>query len=92
LPDRLEDLLALARADALPADAVAVNRAILARLPQDIPAQNRLGRAYEALGLIAHARGVFKRVIRLDPTNVIAKKRLEEISRIGRGQQMPRAT
>lgn len=92
LPDRLEDLLALADADAVPADAVAVNRAILARLPQDTPAHNRLGRAYQALGLIEHARAVFQTVVRLDPSNVIAKRRLEEISRIERGSQMPRPT
>jgi hypothetical protein len=60
LPRRLEDLLVLAGAETLPADAVAVNRAILARLPQDIPAQNSLGPAYQKLGLLAHARAAFK--------------------------------
>jgi tetratricopeptide (TPR) repeat protein len=85
LPDQLEDLLALAGADSVPADGVAVNRAVLARLPQDIPAHNRLGRAYQKLGLIAHARAAFETVVRLDPSNAIAKKRLEEISRTQRG-------
>ena len=85
LPDRLEDLLALARAENLPADAVAVNRAIIARSPQDIPAHNRLGRAYQTLALIARARAAFETVVRLDPGNAIATKRLQELSRTERG-------
>jgi hypothetical protein len=47
LPGRLEDLLAQAGTKTLAADAVAVNRAIIVHAPQDIPAHNRLGRAYQ---------------------------------------------
>jgi alkylated DNA nucleotide flippase Atl1 len=86
LPGRLEDLLELAGTETLLADAVAVNRAIIAHAPQDIPGHNRLGRAYQELGLIEHARAAFEAVIRLDPGNVIATKRLQELSRTDRGQ------
>ena len=86
LPRRLEDLLALARTETLSADAVAVNRAIIAHAPQDIPARNRLGRAYQELGLIEHARTAFQAVIRLDPGNLIATKRLQELRRTEPGQ------
>ena len=85
LPDRLEDLYPLAGAENLPADAVAINRAIIARSPQNIPAHNRLGRAYQNLGLIAHARDAFETVVRLDPGNAIATKRLQDIRRTKRG-------
>ena len=81
LPERPEDLLALAGTQNLPADAVAVNRAIITVMPQDIPAHNRLGRAYQSLGLTEHARAAFETVLRLDPCNTIATKRLGEINR-----------
>lgn len=81
LPKRLEDLLSLARTDMPPTNAVAVNRAILAHVPNDIPAHNRLGRAFQALGLIDQARGAFETVIELDPGNVIARTRLRELTR-----------
>jgi cytochrome c-type biogenesis protein CcmH/NrfG len=86
LPGRLEDLLELAGTETLLADAVAVNRAIIAHAPQDIPGHNRLGRAYQELGLIEHARAAFEAVLRLDPGNMIATKRLQELSRTDRGQ------
>jgi alkylated DNA nucleotide flippase Atl1 len=86
LPARLEDLLAMADTQNLPADEVAVNRAIIAHAPKDIPAHNRLGRAYQNLRLIEQARAVFETVLRLDPGNAIARKRLGEISRSSRGR------
>lgn len=68
-------------------EAVAINRAIIARSPQDIPAHNRLGRAYQNLGLPEDARDAFEMVVRLDPGNAIATKRLREISRPERGYE-----
>ena len=79
LPGGLEDLRAIAASQQLAADAVAVNGAITRLSPKDIPAHNRLGRAYQELGLIAHARGQFETVTRLDPGNAIATKRLKEL-------------
>ena len=86
LPEQLEDLLTLAGIVDLPADAVVVNRAVIAHVPQDIPAHNRLGRAYQTLGLTEQARAAFETVLRLDLGNPIAMKRLREISRLERGQ------
>ena len=80
LPGRLEDLRPMAGTETNPGDSVALNRAILARAPEDVPAHNRLGRAYQELGLIEHARAAFEAVIRLDPANVIARKRLQELN------------
>lgn len=85
LPERLEGLLALAGTQNLLADVVAINRAIIDRSPQDVPAHNRLGRAYQDLGLTEHARGAFETALRLDPSNAVATKRLREISRSKRG-------
>lgn len=79
LPGGLEDLLELVGTETHPADTVAVNRAIIARAPEDAPAHNRLGRAYQELGLLEDARGAFDAVIRLDPLNGIARKRLVEL-------------
>jgi alkylated DNA nucleotide flippase Atl1 len=79
-PGRLEDLRKLVNTEMLPADVVAVNRAIVADAPKDIPAHNRLGRAYQELGLIEQARAAFEAVIRLDPSNGIATKRLRELN------------
>ena len=85
LPVLLEDLLAIAGTQNVPAEEVAVNRAIVAQAPKDIPAHNRLGRAYQNLGLVEQARATFETVLQLDPGNAIARKRLREISRSSRG-------
>jgi tetratricopeptide (TPR) repeat protein len=81
----------MAGTDTNPGDSVALNRAIIARAPDDVPAHNRLGRAYQELGLIEHARSAFDAVIRLDPTNVIARKRLQELNGADRQKQTPDA-
>jgi tetratricopeptide (TPR) repeat protein len=85
LPERLEDLVALAKTQQLPADAVAVNLAIIQRAPQNVAAHNQLGRAYQDLGLIQRARAAFETVLQLDPGNAIATKRLHEINRLKLG-------
>jgi alkylated DNA nucleotide flippase Atl1 len=79
LPDRLEELRALAGKEELPADQIAVNLAIIAHIPRDIPAHNRLGRAYRHLGLIEQARAAFEAVIRLHPGDSIATKHLQQL-------------
>jgi tetratricopeptide (TPR) repeat protein len=85
LPGRLEDLRPLTGTDTHPADSVAVNRAIVARAPEDVAAHNRLGRAYQELGLLEQARAAFEAVIRLEPANAIASKRLQELNRMDGG-------
>ncbi|MGO9976720.1 MAG: hypothetical protein ACLP01_28725 [Solirubrobacteraceae bacterium] len=89
LPSRLEDLKLLAGTETHPADAVAVNRAIIERAPDDVPAHNRLGRAYQELGPSEHAQTAFEAVIRRDPANAIARKRFKELRYIERGPRGP---
>jgi len=84
LPERREDLVALAGNQNLVADAVAVNRAIIARSPQDIPAHNQLGHAG-----VEHARVAFETVLRLDSGNAIAAKWVREISRSKHAHRRP---
>jgi methylated-DNA-protein-cysteine methyltransferase-like protein len=81
LPARLDDLRAMIDDSAHPANSVVLNRAIIALAPDDLPARNRLGRAYQELGLPEQARSAFEAVIELDPTNSIAKSRLQQLSR-----------
>jgi Flp pilus assembly protein TadD len=81
LPGQLEDLRGLAASTkTLPADSVAVNRAIITHAPQDIPAHTRLARAYQELGLIEQARAALEAVIQLDPGNRIATNRLQQLN------------
>jgi hypothetical protein len=86
----VEELFALVRADSLPADVVAVTRAIIVQAPQDIPAHNRLGCPYHDLGLVELARAEFEAVLRLGPTDPIAAgistKRLKELSKVAQGE------
>jgi len=61
-------------------EAVAVNRAILERFPNDVEAWNRLGRALLELGRYAEARDAYRRAVELDPNNVIAQRNLSRLS------------
>lgn len=54
--------------------AIAVNKAILQKEPQNIDAQIRLGRAYIQTSDFAKAKKIFKQIIELDPINSIAQK------------------
>jgi hypothetical protein len=80
LPDDIEQLRTLAAKPTQPEHAVAINRAILAHDAYDIVALNRLGRAYEALGLSAQAEQTFQDVLALDPRNPIATRRLRDLA------------
>lgn len=86
LPRRLEGLLELVGTETLLADTVAINHAIIAHAPEDIPAHIRLGRAYQELGLIEQARTAFEAVIQLDSGHGIATNRLQELKRMDRGR------
>jgi alkylated DNA nucleotide flippase Atl1 len=79
LPSRLEDLHAVAGSETVAVDSIAISRAIISLSPRDIPAHNRLGRAYQNLGLLERARAAFEVVVQLDPGNPIATNRLQEL-------------
>ena len=81
LPPDVTELRALAGAAVGAEDAIAINLRILERAPDDVVAMNRLGRAYEALGLFDAAGDAFGKVLAIDPQNAIAKRRLRDVER-----------
>lgn len=81
LPDDVTELRALAAGGAGSEDAIAINLRILERTPDDVVALNRLGRAYESLGLFDAAVDAFGKVLAIDPRNPIAERRLRDIER-----------
>jgi alkylated DNA nucleotide flippase Atl1 len=81
LPMDIGDLQALAAIKLAPAQAVAVNLAILDRTPDDTRALTRLGRGQRALGLREDAVKAFARALSLDPKNDIARKHFLELAK-----------
>ena len=81
LPADIDELRALAGSADGSEDAIAINRAILEQVSGDPVAMNRLGRAYESLGLIDEAEAVFREAVALDPDNAIAARRLRDLGR-----------
>jgi len=81
LPEDVGQLQELAAQATGPEDAIAINTAILRHAPDDVVAMNRLGRAYEAIGLLAQAKQTFQQAIGVDPTNAIAVGRLRDLVR-----------
>ena len=59
--------------------AVLINQDILAKFPKDLEAMNRLGLAYLKLGKIKEAKKIFKQVLIIDRSNIIANKHLVRI-------------
>jgi len=64
-------------------EAVSANQSLIENFPNDVTAYNRLGRAYMELGEYSQAGEAYRRAMELDPYNVIAKKNLERLSRLG---------
>jgi len=81
LPTDIGDLEALAADKLAPAQAVAVNLAILDQTPDDTRALTRLGRGQRALGLREDAVKAFARALSLDPKNDIARKHFVELAK-----------
>ncbi len=81
LPADVTELRALAGDVPGSEDAIAINLGILERTPDDVVALNRLGRAYETLGLFDTACETFEKVLAIDPENGIAKRRLRDVER-----------
>ena len=71
------------------AEAVNVNRAILAEFPNDVEAHNRMAKALAEVGRVAEARAAFASVLDLSPHNAIAKKNLERLGKLADGDSAP---
>jgi tetratricopeptide (TPR) repeat protein len=65
-------------------EAVAANRSILERFPDDVETYNRLGRALTETEEYAEAKKAYERTMELDPFNSIAKKNLSRLSLMGK--------
>lgn len=62
------------------AEAVKLNKTILANTPDQIDALNRLGFAYFNLGKLKEAKSTFTKVLKVDPYNRIATNNLKKIT------------
>ncbi len=67
-------------------EAEAVNREMVVLFPDDVDAHNRLGKALTELGRFEEARTAYSRAAVLDPTNVIAMKNLQRLSKLAAEQ------
>lgn len=65
-------------------EAVAANRSILERFPEDVETYNRLGRALMEIGEYAEAKKAYERTLQLDAFNSIAKKNLNRLALMGK--------
>jgi hypothetical protein len=72
-------------------EAVAFNRSLLANSPNDVDAQNRLGKALLELGRFRDAREAYSRALEIDPVNSIAKRNLDRLSTIKDDEEPRRA-
>jgi hypothetical protein len=61
-------------------EAVSLNRQILADVPRDVSALNRLGKALSELGSYGEAKRAYGDALALEPGNTIAHKNLERLS------------
>jgi hypothetical protein len=64
-------------------EAEQINRQLLAAFPEDVDANNRLGKALTELGRYAEARAAYTRTLELDPANAIARKNLTRLATLG---------
>ena len=71
-------------------DAVSLNRSILKDFSDDLEAYNRLGKALSELGRNRDATEAFQSALQISPTNSIARKNLERLSRLG--DEAPRSS
>ncbi|MCR4324370.1 MAG: tetratricopeptide repeat protein [Candidatus Curtissbacteria bacterium] len=62
-------------------EAIKLNKKILAGTENDVEALNRLARAYCCLGEYQKAEKMYKKVLEIDPYNIIAVKNLEKVTK-----------
>ena len=60
-------------------EAIAANKTIVERFPDDVAAYNRLGRALIELGRFVEAEETYRKAMEVDPGNSIASKNLERL-------------
>jgi tetratricopeptide (TPR) repeat protein len=63
-------------------EAAAANQTILTLFPSDAEAYNRLGKAYTELGRYVEARDAYSHALQIDPSNSIANKNLQRLTRL----------
>jgi len=68
--------------------AIEINKKIIAGVPQDIAALNRLGRAYWEIGKIRQAIQSYKKVLKFDSLNPIANKNLKRLAKGGQTKRI----
>jgi tetratricopeptide (TPR) repeat protein len=78
-----EQAIALAMAGRW-AEAVKINRALLALVPNDADAYNRLGKALVELGNYREAYDAYQKALELAPGNSIAQKNMERLAPLAR--------
>lgn len=71
-------------------EAISINERIIRRQKDDVEAINRLARAYWLLGNTSKAQKYYKKVLELDPYNVIALKNLEKLVKTAKSNGSPR--
>ena len=62
-------------------EAVKINKKILKTDTTDINALNRLGHAYICLGQKGKAQKIYRKILGIDPYNIIARKNMEKVAR-----------
>lgn len=72
-------------------EAEKVNRELLALFPEDVDSHNRLGKALTELGRVREAKESYSRASALDPTNAIASKNLQRLSKLAAEQSVATA-
>jgi tetratricopeptide (TPR) repeat protein len=72
-------------------EAAQVNRELLGLFPEDVDAHNRLGKALTELSRLDEAKAAYSRAAELDPTNTIAQKNLQRLSKLVGEQTVPAA-
>lgn len=72
-------------------EAEKINREIVKNSPKDIDALNRLARAQAELGKISPAQTTYKKVLKLDSHNTIAKRALERLGKSKRSKKAKKA-
>jgi hypothetical protein len=61
-------------------EAAEINKEILQNYPEDVDANNRLGRAYLELGKYKLSREAYQRAVALDPYNAIANRNIRRLN------------